>query len=1033
MPKTQELSSKIKKELREFLLNQTGFDNIKDAYSIYGVNNATEFYNKLNKDYQKEQKRTLKEQAKENAKKFVAKAVKEVQKKAEEKKVRKEEKSYNILYSNEIRIENEYEFKGINYKINAIELNTIKRKYKGKNVLFQQEISFYNNGKVINKVVKDKDFTTIKFETNIINKEFIEKINFNMTINGSESDWKPDVLLSVYPNGYTKIITRALNPIQPQKNKKQTYRDNNIGTCVYDGTVSYFESLSENNRNAKAIYNKLIKNKDTLAKEYTNETIESELAPFCNASITIKNLINGKDKKLNENTFNRFNIEFMNTKYNHLDLLAHNYNEVEEVSKEEIKSLRKKLPFYIEKYGTLITLDKTYKQTDSEFQIIYKNWKKSICYDKLFIYKDTDEYKMINRYDYKLHTFFNAFEKNNSLYKEIDLKKAYYNYSNPEMNEYYMGVPSGSFLNVSCDESFDYEKITENSLVGFYEIKIINSKLDDRLGFTNGSIHYLFTSMIDLLLDNNVQIQFLNASYSPAVHIPFTKEFLNTENDLKHYCKAYGLMLSENSVIDMKVKPLKCDKDYFETINDENLWMYQDGNMIKLQYQNKKVKCYTHIAYAIHAYTQTLILDQLLKMDLDHVFGVKLDSIVYKKEYEVEYNTTIFTEDKKCKIEGLLKHTSFEEEDDEYLEELNYMKQNIKTKEDEEFYNECLQDHKASGYYRKYIISSNTNNLNFKKPFTQTGEYITNRVVFFGGAGGTGKTFSCLNNLDLNTSCYTTMCWNLIQGKMEEYKGLHGHSIPQLTGGTDDFKCEKTTDKNLKHIIIDEATLLNTNDIYKIIKDNPQSFIFILGDVDQDGFYYQASVTKKVINPSEYNLQYIRYNKTFRFDENLNEKLNILRDVMKKEKKFNKYYHIQKILECIKKLFPENFMKIEDVIFNDEDIGICAKDDFKRENELTNYFINKGTKPQYFIKKTIKEKNQMRGQQLSVEDTVGKIPTHNNYECKLFKTIHSFQGLDLSHENKIIIIIDSLFDENLLYTALSRARRQDQIIIIEAY
>lgn len=1119
-------------QLKKFLREQNKINNIREVYTEYGVNNANDAYKLLDKKYKKEEQQRLKEASKEKARIWSEKIRKEVEEKnlkiegvkalkldkfiqtnyanvkskkelyeqlnvtnagdafkkiakqyKAEKMEKKQQKRYDILYSNEIRIDADYENKGINYKINDIELTTMKRKVKKQNVLFQQEILFYdNNGKLIDKVVtikgytkefetingeeklvdahdpsKDKkyDFKTMKFETNTINKEFIQKVEMNMVDNKDYAAWKPDLLLSVYPNGYTKIITKSLAPVEPKKNKKQTYRDNNVGTCVYDGVVSYFESLSEKNKNAKAIYNKLIQNKDTLAKEYTDETIETELAPFCKASVTIKNLINGKDKKFNENTFNRFNIEFLNTKYNHLDLLAHNYNEIEEVTKEQMKVLKQKLPFYIEKYGTLITLDKTYKQIDTEFQKIYKDWK-TMCiafnkydYDKLFIYKDTDEYKMVSRYDYKLHTFFNAFEKDNSLYKEIDLKKAYYNYSNKNINKHYKGVPSGSFLNVSCDETFDFEEITENGLIGFYEIKIIDSKLDERLGLTNGSIHYLFTSMIELLLFNDVKIEFLNASYSPSAHIPFHKAMLGTENDLKHYCKAFGLMLAENSVIDIKVKPLKCDRDYFETINDENLTMYQDENMIKLQYQNKKVKCYTHIAYAIHAYTQTLILEQLLNMDLDYVFGVKLDSIVYKKDYSFVYKNKEIFDDKECKIEGLLKHTSFEEEDDDYLEELNYMKANIKTKEDEEFYNECLQDHKSSGYYRKYIVSSNTNNLNFKKPFTQTGEYINKRVVFFGGAGGTGKTFSCLNNLDLSTTCYTTMCWNLIQGKMEEYKGTHGHSIPQLTGGSEGFKCEQTNDKNMKHIIIDEATLLNKLDIIHIIHNYPNAFIFILGDVDEDGFYYQASVTKQVFNPSidtyyeeyildkegelkelkiyDFDLQYIKYTKTFRFDEILNNKLNLLRDVMKKvsTEEESKYKQINVIIKAVKDLFSENFKKIEDVIFNDNDIGICCKDDVKNNNEITNYFIEKGTTPQYYIKKTIKEKNQMRGQQIL------ELPTHNNYECKLFKTIHSFQGLDLSHDNKIIIVIDSLFDENLLYTALSRARRQDQIVIID--
>ena len=88
--------------------------------------------------------------------------------------------------------------------------------------------------------------------------------------------------------------------------------------------------------------------------------------------------------------------------------------------------------------------------------------------------------------------------------------------------------------------------------------------------------------MIKLLLENNVKIKFLNASYSVSVDIPFTSDFLEKENDIKHYCKAFGLMLSETSVIDINVKPLVCDIDYFNTICDENLNMYKDDNFIKL-------------------------------------------------------------------------------------------------------------------------------------------------------------------------------------------------------------------------------------------------------------------------------------------------------------------------------------------------------------------------------------------------------------------------------------------------------------------
>jgi hypothetical protein len=120
--------------------------------------------------------------------------------------------------------------------------------------------------------------------------------------------------------------------------------------------------------------------------------------------------------------------------------------------------------------------------------------------------------------------------------------------------------------------------------------------------------------------------------------------------------------------------------------------------------------------------------------------------------------------------------------------------------------------------------------------------------------------------------------------------------------------------------------------------------------------------------------------------------------------------------------FKNNFKNKEDVIFDDKTVGISDLNDTKLDNELTNYFIGKGTNPQYYIKET--KNGQYRGARIN------ELPTHNNYECKLFKTIHSFQGLDLKQDEKIVISNKKNFDKNLWYTAFSRARRLDQIIIL---
>jgi hypothetical protein len=132
------------------------------------------------------------------------------------------------------------------------------------------------------------------------------------------------------------------------------------------------------------------------------------------------------------------------------------------------------------------------------------------------------------------------------------------------------------------------------------------------------------------------------------------------------------------------------------------------------------------------------------------------------------------------------------------------------------------------------------------------------------------------------------------------------------------------------------------------------------------------------------------------------------------------------IKEYVYKNFSECLKNKEDIIFSDNDVGISGTNDLGEKSDgLTSYFVNeKNVTPQIFIKKTDLYKGLLKGRRLA------SIPDHSNYELKLFKTIHSFQGLDLTNDNKIIIGIKNNFDYNLFYTALSRARRIDQINII---
>ncbi len=902
---------------------------------------------------------------------------------------------------------------GYNYLFHKIQIRQIQ-KMAPKDSLIVHTVKYYGvDESDYNTDYRPRIYKSIKFNILAINA-----IKFNNTTTNGTYEWIPAIVAR--NGGYAEITTKAIKKVIVLKKKHTVFKDNESENCLYSAVLSFFESKMDDNRNAKAIYNKLIKEEEKYSKPYEMHEIK-ELASFCNASINIKDLINGDNQTFSGGN-NRFSIELMNTKYNHVDLLAHNYNEVEIVDDfKKMNQIKKNSKFYIEKFGQLITLEKTYKLKEDPFKVVFKDWKQKNKFDNKFINKSSDEYKLLMNYDYKLHTFFNKFDINDELYKEIDLKKAYFNYSDINYNKFYVGLPSGSFINYRTGSDFDYSKLNKR-IVGFFQVKIVSSNLDDRLGFINGSVHVLFSSVINLLISVGVKFEFLNVSLSVSCHMPFDDRFLQKTkilvdgveyDDVKYYCKAYGLFLRDCDDIDLTIKPLKCDKEYFSTITNENFNMYHNkdfnnDDIVEINFINKDPKSYCHIAYAIHSYITTIILDQLIKMNLDYVFGVKLDSIVIKKDYDFKFNLNLLQE-------LPFDESIFEEKKANVYSMLKYNSSTISTPDAER------SVFQADGYYRPYILPSK-DELEFDACFLYTDEYIYNNIVFIGGKGGSGKTTSLINGLTNKNICYTTTCWNLISGMKSKYPSIIGYSLPNLTGKCGETKTEKYNNSNVKYIIIDELTLISKNIIDNIISEYPDIFIFLVGDIQKDGFYFQCSINNNIINPSSYDLQYVEYKKSFRFEPELDYYLDQLRGAMllyKDEPNKNK-----KLSDFVKNLFSYNYKDLKDITFNDRDIGISDLNDLKNENILSNYFIERGAKPQYYIKNTIFNKMQWKGQKLD------SIPDHKNYECKLFKTIHSFQGLDLDNDNKIIIAVMSNFDYNLFYTALSRAKRCDQIVII---
>jgi hypothetical protein len=470
----------------------------------------------------------------------------------------------------------------------------------------------------------------------------------------------------------------------------------------------------------------------------------------------------------------------------------------------------------------------------------------------------------------------------NNLYSEIDQKKAYYNCTIKENNNLYVGFPSGSFITVSNITNQQFTEMTNNNLIGFFECVVVshlkNSYHSNYLGFSIGSKHVLTTVQI-LFLQQYIQFDFINACYSPSVDITFNEKFLEKEEtvtfteieddfidvkyeSISHYCKAFGLMLHQSSFTQTIIKPYNEDVNYYKIINNNTKHTYRlDDGTIKIIDTIDEPKNYIHFAYFMNSYCKTQNLKVMYENDIDQIIGVKVDSIVYKKNYDIIYDKSIFRP-KETKIDFLTEEFYAQKETNNDYCDLDFdIESNDKTK--------------IFSFFRSYFIEK-SNNINFCSSFLQTKEIITNRIILVNGAGGAGKSHSIIHSgLNQKNILYTSFCWDLIEGQQtKSNNNIIGSSFQKILG----INCEEMKNNNVKYVMGDELTLMDTKVLEQLCEKFKHCFIFLIGDVDADGFFYQCSINPdSVIVPNEfkYKLQIVTYTKSYRFNDELNNRLNI--------------------------------------------------------------------------------------------------------------------------------------------------------------
>jgi hypothetical protein len=299
-----------------------------------------------------------------------------------------------------------------------------------------------------------------------------------------------------------------------------------------------------------------------------------------------------------------------------------------------------------------------------------------------------------------------------------------------------------------------------------------------------------------------------------------------------------------------------------------------------------------------------------------------------------------------------------------------------------------------------FITSTNNSNkrdlLRYRLHFneTHTREHFNNQL--FIGAGGCGKTHYNLVDKGLIRTCYVANSYKLISAKKNDYK-CDVEVLAIVEGrGYDNIEPFK---KKYNNIIVDEASMISEEQKLFLFKTYEKSKLIFCGDI---GFQAEPICGEEIKTSTFENV--IEFKENHRVNDlNFLQILNSMRTCIKTNGEFD--CNVFKWIDIteIKSLYSIN--------------DICLT---YTKNKKKLYDDLEGEK--YLITKSTDDYN--RG------EIVFGLPKHKNCEKTNAFTTHSVQGE--TFYNKIFIDEELVNCGNvrLLYTAVSRAKRLDQIYIV---
>ena len=448
---------------------------------------------------------------------------------------------------------------------------------------------------------------------------------------------------------------------------------------------------------------------------------------------------------------------------------------------------------------------------------------------------------------------------------------------------------------------------------------------------------------------------------------------------------------------------MKGEKQYFENIVEPDHTKIRYDEFFggaRVTYPKKTAKTMKHIAAQIVAYQRLVMLEKIMKMDIDKLVRICVDG-VYFWDHDVDFSTKYDTKD--FSVWG---------------DKTKPSKMTLKNSPTTNYLSNIYNDNETMD-----TIFEINNGVDRAKtlqdviPLPNAGARTYHRNELFIGPGGSGKTTFNLLDDGIIDCCFVAPTWKLARQMEEDFKNKFNKKIEVTV--LHRLLNQPYSDhirKSYCNFIVDEASQ---------IQDGQKEYIFSLkhyraifcGDL---GFQLPP-----VVDTEKYPLKefpHLREMNMKGFDNiqefntvrrckcpSLLKLLTYIRALIEQKQTYHTcLLHLQKVVQIISKKELQKIYKKEDMI-------LCSQNDYK--DEYTKMFPNL---PKYMIKENTAKYNN---NQIVFEDIKNVKREHRHGF-----TIHSIQGETARH--KLFIDIRKQKSLRMIYTAISRAEYLSQIYLI---